>query len=84
MSVEEAKEYFADDEDRKAFATRYAQNHGAFVSDTGEIRWWLRSPGTVEIMAAYIYQDGGIISNGMSITQRNVVVRPALWINLEQ
>lgn len=52
--------------------------------------WWLRSPGRVNIKAAYVHGDGNIGIQGNNIKIGNVSetmyrggVRPALWLKLK-
>lgn len=51
--------------------------------------WWLRSPGRVNIKAAYVHGDGNIGIQGNNILKGNISevmyrggVRPALWLKL--
>lgn len=43
--------------------------------------WWLRSPGYNQRSAAVVRSDGSLNNGG--VTNDGVVVRPALWLNLE-
>ncbi len=52
--------------------------------------WWLRSPGRVNVKAAYIHGNGDIGIQGNNILKGNISdgfcaggVRPALWLKLE-
>lgn len=52
--------------------------------------WWLRSPGRVNVKAAYVHGDGNIGIQGNNILKGNLSdgrctggVRPALWLRLE-
>ena len=44
LSLDEARRYFASDDDRKAPPTPYAEQRGVAVYRSGAA-WWLRSPG---------------------------------------
>lgn len=51
--------------------------------------WWLRSPGRVNVKAAYVHGDGNIGIQGNNILKGNLSdgrctggVRPALWLKL--
>ena len=66
--------------------TRYAIHNGAYTSDSNRTEeglaagwWWLRSPGSTRDSAADVINDGSLddVNNG------GVVVRPALWLDLE-
>ncbi len=90
LSIEEAQRYFRSHYDRKATPTEYAIKRGAAYTGcirslrngnkTGE--WWLRSPGDISHLAAYVHADGGIQLNGYSVERCHVYVRPALWLHL--
>lgn len=43
--------------------------------------WWLRSPGYYPYYAAFVNNDGKVSTNG-NYVDRNIGVRPALWLNL--
>ena len=89
LSIDEAKKYFRDDDDRMAAPTGYAKKQGSYVSDsfslpTGEKTgwWWLRSPGIRSISAANVNNGGIIDQNGGSVISSLGCVRPAFWLNL--
>jgi len=83
LSITEANSYFNLYEDRKCPATPYAASQGAFTSDSGNCQWWLRSPGDSLSTAACVYAGGSVSSSGCLVSEKSVVVRPALWIDLE-
>ena len=84
LSIAEANEYFADDEDRKVYATQYAKDNGAYVSvNTSASWWWLRSPGGDSGSAANVLDIGRVYAGGDYVYFADYVVRPALWITLE-
>ena len=89
LSIDEAKKYFRDDDDRMAAPTGYAKKQGSYVSDsfslpTGEKTgwWWLRSPGGNSRFAAYVRYYGFILRCGRGVHIRLGCVRPAFWLNL--
>ena len=45
--------------------------------------WWLRSPGNNQDNAVYVFENGQINSYGTNITDYEVGVRPAMWIQLD-
>ena len=84
LSLAEAQKYFADDEARMAYATDYAAEKNAWVSDfTGASWWWLRSPGKDGTRAAAISYGGSIYPDGINAFSARGAVRPALTISLE-
>ena len=84
LSIEEAEQYFADDEARQCEPTTYAENNGALVSDkyAGSTWWWLRSPGDAENYAAAVYASGNVHIAGRSVNDSRVTARPAFWLDL--
>ncbi|MBQ1554061.1 MAG: hypothetical protein IIZ68_01250, partial [Clostridia bacterium] len=89
LSIDEAKKYFRDDDDRMAAPTGYAKKQGCYVSvkyslSTGEKTgwWWLRSPGNYGVSAAGVLVDGSIDQHGSYVNFIKVAVRPAFWLNL--
>ncbi|MCL2056191.1 MAG: DUF6273 domain-containing protein [Oscillospiraceae bacterium] len=70
LSVDEARKYFEDDENRMAVCN-------------GEFSWWwLRSPAFDSDLAAYVYVDGSVCIYGYRINVDSGGVRPAMWVNL--
>lgn len=83
LSVDEANKYFMSDKDRICIPTQRAVNNGAWTwDDNGACYWWLRSPGGCSDVAAGVYADGGVFSDGIYVDGPDSAVRPALWINL--
>lgn len=102
LSIEEVVcKYFGDSSSRlynKGKNQRYwferkdENNHRriARLKDKGQIWWWwLRSPGRVNIKAAYIHGDGNIGIQGNNILKGNISdgrctggIRPALWFRI--
>ena len=57
---------------------------GSYMYEGGETdRWWLRSPGFNNSMAAFIEYDGGDVYEGNPVNNKNSAVRPAFNLNLE-
>ena len=71
LSIDEANQYFENDDDRKAY-----------LSDGTNIGWWLRSPGMTEMYAANILKQGSVSVMGYSVNVIDVGVRPAMWIDI--
>lgn len=83
LSVDEANKYFKSDNDRICMPTQQAVNNGAWtLGDNGACYWWLRSPGGDSDVAAGVYADGSVHSNGVYVDGADCAVRPALWVNL--
>ena len=90
LSVDEAKKYFRDDDDRMAAPTGYAKKQGCYISDNYSLiagektgLWWLRSPRSSSLLAALVYDYGNINQYGLRVNLDKVAVRPAFWLNLE-
>ena len=89
LSINEAKKYFHNDNDRMAAPTGYAKKQGCWTRDnyslpTGEKTgwWWLRSPGDIGYDAAYVGSSGYVLQNGADVDRNYGCVRPAFWLNL--
>ncbi len=68
--------------------TAYAIRNGAYTRSKYQTaegepagRWWLRSPGSIQDAAAYVYAGGSLYDD--YVYSGSGCVRPALWINLE-
>ena len=90
LSITEAEKYFTTDESRKCAPTAYAEAQGAYTSDSNKTAfsettcsWWMRSPGSYQNWAAFVYNDGSIYCSGDYVLTNLVCVRPALWLNLK-
>ena len=73
LSIEEAEEYFTDEDSRIA----------EYFGDTEGCWWWLRSPGFACDIAAYVNSDGSVSYYGLRVYNITGAVRPALWVNLD-
>ena len=80
----------ADNKNRQARVspTAYAKKKGAYSSGENKTTdgaaagwWWLRSPGSAQDAAAYVYSDGSLGSG--QVNSGRILVRPALWIDLD-
>ncbi len=94
LSVAEANRYLGvtkDDSDNlksRTSPTAYARQQGAFIAyneyNTVEGSpagwWWLRSPGTSQYCATFVYSDGSLGSP--YVDNSGGCVRPAMWISL--
>lgn len=97
LSYAEANEYFGalrltwsggrNNTESRVAPTAYAIKQGAFTSSTDKTsdgysagEWWLRSPGSEQYYALNVLYDGSLNINYLS--NSNVCVRPALWIDL--
>ncbi len=95
LSLEEVRKYFSNDKARIAYPTPYASskksvNGNLWVSNKyvskehgGSCWWWLRSIGSVQTYAAYVFYDGDVSPNGSNVHNDEYGVRPALKINLK-
>ena len=94
LSYAEANKYLdVTYDDRKntksrAEPTAYAIKQGAYTNSNNKTAdgaaagwWWLRSPGDLQLMAAFVGSDGSLDYGSVLIN--DACVRPALWINLE-
>jgi len=72
LSIEEAAQYFDNNSARVV-----PREDGTFS------QWWLRSPGFIPPNAAFITDVGGILINGNPVDFNNVI-RPALWLRLDE
>jgi hypothetical protein len=82
LSVEEMEEYFW------KFSKSDSQNHSRSVATDGSgkaCHWWLRSPPIVKnhLKIACIGTDGSLEHEGRYFHDKEVGVRPALWLKLD-
>ncbi len=83
LSIDEANELFADDDDRQCQPSAYCKAKGAFThASNGNCWWWLRNPGYYTSDAAGVNYNGLIHASGDNITSPSDAVRPAMWIAL--
>ena len=94
LSYTEANKYLgvtrnnSNNTESRVAPTAYALKQGAYTNNnymTGDGMeagwWWLRSPDSTQISAAYVTPDGFLFGHKVSLVDG--CVRPALWINLE-
>ena len=67
--------------------TEHAILNGAGISDRYQTAeglpagwWWLRSPGSIELYVADVYNDGSLYDD--NVLSGSGTVRPALWVDL--
>lgn len=89
LSIAEAQNssYFADNSSRIATNTAYVAGGGktgsSYMNGVGEADyWWLRSPGTYDSYAAFVYDLGGVYTIGYIVYYDNYAVRPAFNLDL--
>ena len=83
LSMEEAKEYYASDEERQAKATPYAAEDRDFDSNMESVPWRLRTPGYKGgCYNVYVRENGMINIHGCFNDQEGFGIRPAMWIKL--
>ena len=83
LSILEVNKYFSSGSARQCQATAYAKAQGVLInSSNGNCWWWLRSPGSTFSHAASGDDVGSVYDYGNIVSNDNIAVRPALWINL--
>ena len=45
--------------------------------------WWLRTPGAAENSMSFVYKDKTVMDYGYEVTNTNITVKPAMWLNLD-
>lgn len=85
LSIDETAKYLSDNIARKAEATDYAKDKGIFVSEeNGKSWWWMRSPGSDDLTASCMGNDGFVHGDGQMIEDGTCGIRPAMWVNIEK
>ncbi len=79
-STEDAKKYYEYDSWRAAEATEAAIKNGARVQN-GKTWWWLLDKGEIASSNSYVYFDGTIRADGLSVDYQNVAIRPMMWVS---
>ena len=87
LSIVETEKYFTSAEARECILTEYAISKvvSGYIKGGGKITcsWWLRSPGYLQISAAYVYYDGDVHGLGSDVDDDDYAVRPAMWISID-
>lgn len=79
LSINEANKLFHSNNDRQCRLTAYAREQ---VGAGARSQWWLSSIGDNKSLAAYVNTNGVVYIRGMYV-DRDLAVRPAMWINLK-
>lgn len=101
LSLEEVCKYFGDSlsklhnrgKNQRYWFERKDENNSnriaRIMGTEGICWWWLRSPGRLNLKAAYVHGDGNIGIQGNNVLKGNISdgrctggVRPALWLKL--
>ncbi|MBQ6877903.1 MAG: serine/threonine protein kinase [Oscillospiraceae bacterium] len=82
LSIDETKEYFSSNEERKCEPSAYTKEQGVRDGSSGNCWWWLRSPGYYKHSAAIVNYDGDVREIGGNVHDGIFAVRPAMWIDL--
>ena len=82
LSITEVNKYFSSDSARQYQGTAYCYAQGAGKGGKDNCSWWLRSPGGLNVYAAFVDDVGSVNDIGDSIRNDNISVCPALWIDL--
>jgi hypothetical protein len=86
--------YNARDINRRCAPSCYAVAQGAYhyigndndcltADNEGGCSWWLRSSGSDNESAAFVYDTGRVKEKGCRVKQDSLAVRPAMWIKLK-
>ena len=82
-SVNDAYRFYNFDQDRIAVATEYAASKGIYINEeTKGSYWWLRSNGGNMYNASTVNFEGYVFEYGFYVNNKEIGVRPALWISL--
>lgn len=82
LSFTEANRYLEDNYINQNTSSHVSFTAYAISKDTwGSSMWWLRSPGRFQNLAAYMGANGSYFSD--LFVNRDVYIRPALWLDLE-
>ena len=83
LSLNEAKRYFVNDNQRLCTATKYAVDQGAYVNPKNGCSWWvLRTTGASSAHITNVFSDGSLDTQGGKLSDTRGVIRPAMWIDL--
>ena len=82
LSMTEANKYFSSDSAKLCKPTDYAVANGAWENDSDNCWWWLRSPGHLQNLAAFVFSGGSVGESGSNVDRDDCAVRPVMWIDL--
>ncbi len=86
LSANECKQYLTPAVNRQLKPTAYAKEMGVYPmsrgKNAGNCWWWLRTPGSVQDMAAYVKDDGALFYKGIDVDYLSAAVRPAVRIRI--
>ena len=82
LSMEEVEKYMPSPEDRIVNATKAVQDQGLGSRDN-RAPWWLTNMGSNELKAMFVDAQGNINTDGKTINNFGMGVRPAIWIRVE-
>lgn len=80
LTAEEAVKYFKDDAKRTMTPTPYAVTRGVSEFKDGTSWWWLATPGSMSVSAAYVSYKGKVKKEGEFVVLKSIAVRPAIII----
>lgn len=84
LSKEETEKYMPSAEDRIAVATKAVQSQGIGNRNNGyKAPWWITDMGTGKLKAMYVETDGNIDTEGKTINNSGMGVRPAIWVKVK-
>lgn len=87
LSIDDVSDYFGKI-DKKCYATPYALEKGVNQGSNDYVTYWLRSPGSMDIIgtepgyAANIDFTGAVKYYGNDVTFEGIGIRPAMWIKV--
>lgn len=82
LNIQEAEQYFRDDEDRLTYNIRKVESSKKQEDDDAYAGWWLRSPGDQRYVIADVGMDGSIFHEGEIADIGMGGVRPAMWLDI--
>jgi hypothetical protein len=74
---------FTGNTEREAVNTAYVASVPEMEAEDSADDWWLRSPGHIDTWAAYVFDDGDVVSYGSEVNNDSVAARPALNLDLD-
>ena len=84
LSKEETEKYMPAPEDRIVSSTKAVQDQGiGNRNDDYKAPWWITDMGIGELKAMYVDTDGNINTEGKTINNFGMGVRPAIWIKMD-